>query len=64
MVLALLCLWFQSYVRVGHLSADYSGLHSGRGLGRSLPYPSGLGQALAGQQTQINCQEDMFVFLS
>lgn len=49
-VLALLCPCLQSYVCVGHLSTDYGGLHSGRSLGGSLPYTSGLGQALAGQQ--------------
>lgn len=43
---------FQSYVGVGHLSADYSGLHSGGSLGGSIPYTSGLGQALAGQHTR------------
>lgn len=52
-VFALLCLCFQSYDCVGHLSTDYSGLHSGRGLGGSLPYTSGLGQTMAGQHTQL-----------
>lgn len=38
---------------MGHLSADYSGLYTNRGLGGSFPNTSGLGQALAGQQLLI-----------
>lgn len=37
---------------MGHVSADHSGVHGGRGLGGGPPHPPGLGQALAGQ---LNC---------
>lgn len=47
----LFCLHLQSDVSMGHLSADYSVLHINRSLVWSLPYTSGLGQALAGQHT-------------
>lgn len=36
---------------MGHLPADHSGVHGGGSLGGSLPDTSGLGQAVAGQNT-------------
>ena len=47
-------LCIQGYVCVGHLSADHSGLLFDRGLARSLPYTSGLGQAVAGKPTHVH----------
>lgn len=53
--LLLLPFHLQSHVCVGHMSADHSGLHGGGSLGGSLPHPSGLGQAVAGEHTMELC---------
>lgn len=52
-VAALLRPCLQSDVGVGHLPTDYSGVHSSRSLGGSLPYTAGLGQTVAGQHTLL-----------